>query len=358
MKIRDVIFQYSKADDKEPDSICRVRIFSSPEGKTISLLTDIADENPGVSVTDSVETIRRSLIQQGMITSGTVVIEHYEPESFRKETFDLVRFSESGMPSWTPIRIDEVCRITGAEMSEFKERTIDHRHLAFEAERLAIAIDSQLYSPRRSQTGDTVRIADISGKIFKKCLADLIQVGATERDLQRLLKSDLSVFGKMYAKPAEEYICFSEFPIASGFVDFAVFSGRSRMDVTLIEVKGANFDLVNQDAYGKFSAKIDTALHQMRERLDHNRREPRELWKLVHQIRAAVESGKSIYNSLIGPRGPLYVDPQKEIIIHCVVIGGRTRNDLDESRKRHIYETTSSPPIKIESWDTWLNKLV
>ena len=74
-------------------------------------------------------------------------------------------------------------------------------------------------------------------------LRGLIDNCAGERDLQRLIGSDLSLRGEMYAQPDEEYLAFAEFPIDDGRVDFALFSGRSRMDITLIEIKGAQFYL-------------------------------------------------------------------------------------------------------------------
>jgi len=78
--------------------------------------------------------------------------------------------------------------------------------------------------------------------------------------------------------------------------------------------------------------------------------------KQIHSIREMVESGTNLYNSLLGPDRNLEVDPAKDIKIQAIVIAGRSRDDYEESRKRHDYEQ-GSLRIMIESWDSWLRKL-
>ena len=129
------------------------------------------------------------------------------------------------------------------------------------------------------------------------------------------------------------------------------------MDVTLFEIKGAEFDLVNKGHYDKFSAKIDIAIDQIRKRSRHIIDNIQEFRVRTHQTRQSVEDGKLLHNSLLGPAGSLEVDPDKDINIRFVVIGGRTRDDLEESRKRHDVERSTHPPIRVESWDTWLRKI-
>jgi hypothetical protein len=194
--------------------------------------------------------------------------------------------------------------------------------------------------------------------LSKSALESLINSGAAERELQGFLRRDLSIFGEMYAQPSDDYICFCEFPIADGAVDFALFTGTSRMDVVLVEIKGADFYLVNADSYGAFSQKVNQAAHQIRERLAAVYNGGYDKFRLeMHSIRKKVESGKSTYRSFMGPTKGLGVDPNKDINIWPVVIGGRARDPLEESRKRHQYETHFTPRIKIESWDSWLQKL-
>lgn len=186
-------------------------------------------------------------------------------------------------------------------------------------------------------------------------IASLVAQGASERELQTELKRDLSILGAACAHPAikREYIAFSEFPIAHGKVDFVVFTDRSRMDVILIEVKGANFNYLNSD--GAVAADINYAAQQIRERFYQIQSIYEPFRREVHIIRKAVESGTQKYSSVLGPNGYLHVDPEKDIDVRGIVIGGRTKSDPDESRVRHQLEM-ANPRVMFESWDSWLRK--
>ncbi len=188
-------------------------------------------------------------------------------------------------------------------------------------------------------------------------LQEAIENGAMEIDLQNLIKSDLSILGDFYAHPSEEYVCFSEFPLNGGFIDFVIFSGVSKMNVTLIEIKGANYNLVNGNSYEDFSAKTNQAVQQIRKRLGYITRNYEEFRKFVHEVRSSVEAGEPKFNSFVGPKGKLGVDPNKDIYLHTIVIGGRSKDDLNESRLRYEYERGQSPSIRVESWDSWIKKL-
>jgi hypothetical protein len=74
-------------------------------------------------------------------------------------------------------------------------------------------------------------------------------------------------------------------------------------------------------------------------------------------VREQVELGINIYNSLLGPNDYLHVDPNKDICVSGVLIGGNCKDDLYESKLRHEFETTSSSKIRVESWDSWMRKL-
>ena len=170
----------------------------------------------------------------------------------------------------------------------------------------------------------------------------------------------MSIFAELYAETQDEYICFSEIPLGDGgVVDFVVFSGRSRMNVTLIEVKGAEFNLiVNCNGYKNiFARKMEIALTQVRSRSGYISRNYNEFRENVHKVRERVENGETLYKSLVGPKGSLQVDSNKDIYVRYYVIGGRIQNDLEESRIRHEYLNDSKAPIYIEIWDTILRKL-
>ena len=186
-------------------------------------------------------------------------------------------------------------------------------------------------------------------------IASLVASGANERTLQNELKRDLSIIGSACAVSPikDEYIAFSEFPVAHGNVDFVVFTDRSRMDVVLIEVKGANFNFVNAD--GSIASDMNLASQQMRDRFYQIECNYESFRREVHAIRKTVENGIQKYNSVVGPNGYLHVDPDKDIDLRGMVIGGRIKNDLDESKIRHQLEK-SAPKVTFESWDSWLRK--
>lgn len=252
----------------------------------------------------------------------------------------------------------EVESLLKCDEDELKSRMEDSQQLLNAADCIRFEIDPHIDSPWPENHEKTWRRNQIeSSMIPKRQLANLVESSATEQELQKLLKQDLSIFGEIYADPKEEYICFSEFVLDAGRVDFVVFSGRSRMDVTFIEVKGADFYLLNQGHYNKFSSRIEEAADQIRARLRHVIEDIKGFRLRAHQIRVQIENGGSVFNSLMGPEGRLLVDPDKDINIRYVVIGGRTKDDLDESKKRHDFERNTHPSIRIESWDTWLRKI-
>ena len=79
--------------------------------------------------------------------------------------------------------------------------------------------------------------------------------------------------------------------------------------------------------------------------------------RFVHQVRQEAEAGKRPYGAFPGPRLPLQVDPEKDIKLHLVLIGGRTTQDLADSQARHREDQSSRFSLETETWDSWLNKL-
>src|SRR3546814_587022 len=121
------------------------------------------------------------------------------------------------------------------------------------------------------------------------------------------------------------------------------------MDVILIEVKGANFNFLNAD--GAIASDINFATQQIRERFYQIQSYYEPFRREVHVIRKAIEGGAQKYNSVLGPNGYLNVDSEKDIDVRGIVIGGRTKNDLEESRARHQLEM-ATPRVMFESWDS------
>ncbi|WP_133179833.1 Shedu anti-phage system protein SduA domain-containing protein [Shewanella decolorationis] len=189
-----------------------------------------------------------------------------------------------------------------------------------------------------------------------KRISDLVLKNASEREIQKVFKEDLSLIGSTCAPKviSDEYIAFSEFPIGRGKADFVVFTDRSRMYVFLVEIKGANFSFVNNNR--RIANEISAAAQQIRDRISQIQKSYETYRREFHAIRRSVEEGNTLYNSFLGPNGYLNVDPEKDIKVRGLVIGGRTRNDHEESNLRNQLEEDSLK-INFESWDSWLRKV-
>jgi len=361
VKVSDFIFQFNSERGMKARGLCRVRLFVTSDKQVAAVLTDLSSVgtgSTGPSVTNSVEIIRKALIDRGFASDDTMVIEHYEDITFHGATFDIVTFSQDNAPSWKTVTLNEVSKILNCHKTEFEAITAKNPRLLADIERIRNSIDPFSGSPFPEHPSIVNRRSDIEARMLgKRILAGAIDSGAGETELHQLLKDDLSIFAEIYADLDDEYICFSEFPVGDGFVDFVVFSGRSRMNVTLIEIKGADFYLATTGAYKNFSSKANEAIQQIRARVGVVYRNMETFRNGVHNIRQRVEAGESLHGSFVGPHARLEVDPDKDINVRCVVIAGRTRDDLAESRQRHDYEWSVKPPVKVETWDTFLRKL-
>jgi len=354
VKTSDFILRYPT--NKIHDGICRMRTFVNQKFEVSIILTELSD-NTSTSITNSMELIYKYLIDSGLVTKFDFLFEHYEQHSFSSESFDLV-YIENGRASWDSVELDFVMQICESQDNEFNTEIKDNFRLLSEIDTLISKIQSSNINCPQQESFNQSEHEPISNQLSKHAIQEIIDRGAGELEIQALLKQDLSVFGEIYGQPKDEYQCFSEFPVGDGCVDFVVFSGRSRMDIFLIEVKGANFNLVNKSGYKKFSSTMETAMDQIRNRLEYIYKNIEEFKVMAHEIRQSAESGKNIYNCFLGPKPNLNVDLNKNINIYPVVIGGRTINDLNESNKRHQYEQRSSPKVNVESWDSWLKKLI
>ncbi|WP_176548934.1 Shedu anti-phage system protein SduA domain-containing protein [Bacillus cereus] len=195
-------------------------------------------------------------------------------------------------------------------------------------------------------------------------LEDLVNNRANEQDLQRELKKDLYLLAKPYASSTQrdEYICFSELPVGTtGEVDFAVFTGRSSMDIYLIEVKGADFNLVKNptEKGATFNAKFLEGIDQIIRRRQYALSNDLLYRKEVHDLRELVQAGTQKYNSLLCNQKYLEVDRTKPINVYGVVIGGRHNPEIKhiEDEKRKAWRDAIGFPILLESWDSWLKKV-
>lgn len=184
-------------------------------------------------------------------------------------------------------------------------------------------------------------------------LSDLVISGAGERDIQAHIKTNLYLLGDACTPSTikGEYIAFSQFQILDGKPDFVVFTSRSRMEIVVIEIKGADFNFLNVD--GNINVNIHEAAQQVRDRFGHIDDNYELFRRKFYDIRRRVEVGEQIFSSLLGPAGHLEVDPEKQIWLKGIVIGGRSVDDHKESRIRHQLER-NSPHISYDTWDGWL----
>jgi hypothetical protein len=327
-------------------------------------VTDIGQLGTGALVNYNIERIRQQLSARGFVLPECQFIEHYEPYDpnyivGRGSTFHLVYFDADNRPSWIETDIERIAELLECDELELSKPTASEPRLVEDAVRLKNQIDPFYDFPwSRSPDVTKRKLEIIDGQISKALMSALIDNGSNEQALQRILKQDLSLIAEVYAFPEDEYICFSEFPVGEGQVDFALFTGRSWMDVVLIEVKGADYYILNRNSYGNFASKFNEAVKQIQGRLATIYNDGlRKFQHQVHLLRARAEIGERVHNAFLGPKSNLEVDPEKGINVRFIVIGGRTRDDLEESKQRQNFERTFVPPLKIETWDTWLRKL-
>ncbi len=365
MKISDYIFDCPiKRFLTTSTNLCRVRLFITDQQKIYVVLTDLGREVSITSVTNTLEKICTELIEKGLVPSQSVFIEHYEPTDCVRyqDTFDIIEFEDSCLkinPKWHPKSLEEIKILLTCDDNEFYIPTRNNERLWKEVQLRKHHINSYTGSaPFYSAKTIQRRIEIEEQKISKQELEKLVERGANEQELQRILKKDLSLFGEYFSRPYDEYICFSEFPISSRKVDFVVFTGRSRMEIVLIEVKGAHFNLVNQNKYENFSSNVEVARSQLRNHWNYIYKTYDAFRENMHNLRIAVEQGDTPYNAFIGPQAQLQVDPEKDISITNVIICGKMKDNLEDSRKRHMYEMHEfERSIYLETWDSWLMKL-
>jgi len=261
-----------------------------------------------------------------------------------------VTFDAHMQPSWNNTSLEYVSDICEVDKDLIASLVEDNKLLMKEILQLTKSI--YLENPY-----NTNKVVNENFKIYKQDIRHLLSNQAGEREFHTLLKTDLSLIAEIYADPKDEFICFSEFPIYEKRADFVLFTGRSKMSVFIIEVKGADFLFSNKGTYRKLNEKLNICRHQVVETINQiTRYQYNEFREFCHNIRLNVENGEDVYNSQMGSKKYLEVDPKKEINIFGVVIGGQTRDDLYESKLRYNEENIASK-IKIESWNSWLNKL-
>lgn len=353
MKLSDFIFKFKRRSGFASLGLCRVRLFANGEHVYV-VITDLGLDNTGPSVTNSIEGIMEQLREQGrIVVPAPMIVEHYEKHP---QEFSIVTFGER--TNWITISNERAFALLGCNDAEFLTATSDIPQLQKQLVSMRNEINPRFGLDIYQDHALNCRLRQIvDQQKSKEELESLVCSGANERALQSFLKSDLSFFGEVYAYPQDEYICFSEFPIGdTGFAAFVVFSGTSRMDVWIIEVKGANFNLTARSHYEQQNAEISKAITQLQKRKLWIERNYADFRKHVHDVRIRAESGHSAHNAFVGPLESLGVDPAKDINCHFSVIGGRDKDDYRDSTFRTTFEQ-SSFVARLDTWDSFLRKL-
>lgn len=187
-------------------------------------------------------------------------------------------------------------------------------------------------------------------------LQRLVSEGATEQEIQKVIKKDLSFLADVFAY-REEYICLSEYVIGDDIVDFIVLTSRSRMQVCLIEIKGADFCTAKNSHYEGMNAHIHDAVGQINNHIRYINRNYSSFREQIHKTREDVISGRYKSNYLLGPKGELLVDPDKDIKLRNIVIGGSVRDDCKDSRERTEFEEGMQGRIEVYSWESFIRRL-
>lgn len=238
MKVIDFVHNYPDGFGGLDRGMCRVRSFVTDAG-TVVLLTELDRKNDGMSVSNAIERIIPDLQKLGIVLGVAIYIDHDERKDPLDDRFEIVSLSSLRGAQWKSISRPAALELLGCEPEELDERSEQNHRIIYRADQLRYSRDPFIDSPwQQSQSTIKRRLEIAESMVSRAEIEELIETGAGEREIQRLLKRDLSIFGEAYAKPDDEYICFAEFPVGDGQVDFVVFTGRSRMDVILIEVKG------------------------------------------------------------------------------------------------------------------------
>ncbi len=265
MKITDFIFRFKSYHFICPYGICRVRIFVNSKSEIFTVITEL-DENTSSSVTNSIEYIYNQLLEEQKISKESTILDHYPSHLWFGEEFSIVNFSENLVPQWEDISYKKVLSLLECSKSEFDNYKEDAR--------IRKEIYDAVHGIPKIQTYQYVEPPEISERRLeitknqhsKINIKELLDTFPDESELSAFLKKDMSVLAENYAFNEDEYICFSEFPVDTGRVDFVVFTGRSRMNVYLIEIKGANKNLCRKNHYAEFRQEIQEGRGQLIQR--------------------------------------------------------------------------------------------
>lgn len=154
-------------------------------------------------MTNSVERIYNEITKKDFVPKDIILIEHYEPSSIcALHELDIVTINSEGRPKWTKIDEAHVREITNCEADELNKLTLEDERLNNEIEQMRTLIDPHINKSNWPTTDVMLRKMEIKENMISKAsIQSLIESGVNETKLGALLKSDLSIFAELYAKP-------------------------------------------------------------------------------------------------------------------------------------------------------------
>ena len=366
MKTNDYLFGFSPQNIHPIDiSFCRVREFIRVDGEYIILLSEL-EENNGCSIINSIETIIEQMNPDLLSKSDLRIFSHLpEYNVYGRLIRDIIQevVFEGGVPKWFPeLSLGYLIDYLQCSEDEFSDYKDDNRlikeiekYVQKNTDRVKPLVHEPDYIVRR-------RGEIASNQISKSEIQMILDHYPSEQEMQKVLEQDLSLIAENYANPPEEYIAFPQFPIGDGYADFVLFTCRSRMEVIIFEIKDAKQHILRENYYSDFRQRYQEGISQLDCRYQYCIRNYGEFRSKVHTMRqeviAVAEKERELpYRAFPGPKYTLKVDPNKNITMRYVFIGGRTINDIKDSEIRNNKENAANYSLKIETWDSWLNKL-
>ena len=333
------------------EGLCRVRFFVNTKQEMICVLTDI-DIMSNAPYLDTVcDTVINLLYDNGYLLNCQVYVLH---DDFDNSMAIIDKYGNVKKR----LSKKQIDVLTECDENEFTQKSMEILSIKRQIEKKRYEINPFINNQYLESPAYIKREIEIQeNAISKKKLKELIDGGASERELGGLIKKDLSLIAEIYSYPNDEYIVFSEFPLGNRRVDFALFSSRSTMNITFIEIKGADFNLKKRGHYNNLNAKVEEANSQIRNHRKYIYNDYESFRKEVHRVRQKAESGENIYNAFLSPKGELQVDPNKNVNIRFVIVAGRTpEDDIEESDLRYQFGRDDRD-VELFSWNSWIRRL-
>lgn len=206
MKISDFIFKFKTFRMRE-EGLCRVRFFVNTQKEMICVLTDI-DIMSNAPYLDTVcDTVIQSLYNNGYLLDCQIHILH---DDFDNSMAIIDKYGNVERH----LSKKQIEILTECDENEFAKKSVDILSIKRQIEKKRYEINPFINNQYLKTPEYVKREIEIQeNAISKKRLKESIDAGASERELDALIKKDLSLIAEIYSSPNDEYIVFSEFPL-------------------------------------------------------------------------------------------------------------------------------------------------